>query len=129
MAATDLEHQLEQLDELLSLFDASALREAQESLEHQIADLTERLEVTRQALAQAHAQRRRLARARLLLEGSAPSAGKPNGDAEELEEAEEPGETDEPEPTSLEERRKDERRKDERRKPERRDTSEPIAAG
>jgi len=69
--ASDLEQQLGQLDELLGLLDASALRSAQEALEYQIAELTERLEVTRQALAQAQSQRRRLARARLLLEESA----------------------------------------------------------
>jgi hypothetical protein len=69
--ASDLEQQLGQLDELLGLLDASALRSAQEVLEYQIAELSERLEVTRQALAQAQAQRRRLARARLLLEESA----------------------------------------------------------
>jgi len=69
--ASDLEQQLGQLDELLGLLDASALRSAQEALEYQIAELTERLEVTRQVLAQAQAQRRRLARARLLLEESA----------------------------------------------------------
>jgi hypothetical protein len=69
--ASDLEQQLGQLDELLGLLDAGALRSAQEALEHQIAELTERLEVTRQALTQAQTQRRRLARARLLLEESA----------------------------------------------------------
>ena len=69
--APDLDQQLGQLDELLGLLDASALRSAQEALEYQIAELTERLEVTRQALTQAQAQRRRLARARLLLEESA----------------------------------------------------------
>ena len=69
--ASELEQQLGQLDELLGLLDASALRSAQEVLEYQIAELSERLEVTRQALAQAQAQRRRLARARLLLEESA----------------------------------------------------------
>lgn len=69
--ATDLEQQLSQLDELLGLLDAKALRGAQESLENQIAELNERLEVTRQALVQAQAQRKRLARARLLLDESA----------------------------------------------------------
>jgi len=68
--ANNLEQQLVQLDELLGLLDAKALRSAQEALEHQIAELSERLEVTRQALAQAHAQRKRLARARLLLDES-----------------------------------------------------------
>jgi hypothetical protein len=66
--ASELEHQLSQLDELLGLLDSGALRSAQEAVENQIAELTERLEVTRQALAHAQAQRRRLARARLLLE-------------------------------------------------------------
>jgi multidrug resistance efflux pump len=68
--ANNLEQQLVQLDELLGLLDAKALRSAQEALEHQIAELSERLEVTRQALAQAHSQRKRLARARLLLDES-----------------------------------------------------------
>jgi hypothetical protein len=68
--ASNLENQLTQLDELLGLLDSNALRGAQETVEHQIVELTERLEVTRQALAQAQAQRRRLARARLLLEDS-----------------------------------------------------------
>lgn len=77
--ASDFEQQLSQLDELLGLLDSSALRGAQEALEHQIAELSERLEVTRQALAQAQAQRRRLARARLLLEES-PSETNSNGD-------------------------------------------------
>jgi hypothetical protein len=125
----DLEQQLEQLEELLSLFDEKALREAQEALEHQIADLSERLEVTRQALAQAHAQRRRLARARLLLEGNAPAAGRPNesedeGLLEEIDSEEsDAGRDEESLPTFLPERRKNnERRKDERRKSsERRD--------
>jgi hypothetical protein len=66
--APDLDQQLTQLDELLGLLDAGALRGAQETLENQIAELSERMEVTRQALAQAQVQRRRLARARLLLE-------------------------------------------------------------
>lgn len=69
--ATDLEQQLVQLDELLGLLDAKALRSAQEGLEHRIAELTEQLEVTRQSLAHAQAQRKRLARARLLLDDSA----------------------------------------------------------
>jgi multidrug resistance efflux pump len=69
--ARNLEQQLVQLDELLGLLDAKALRSAQEALEHQIAELNEQLETTRQALAQAHAQRKRLARARLLLDDSA----------------------------------------------------------
>ena len=66
--ASDLEQQLGQLEELLGLLDASALKGAQEAIEHKIAELSERLETTRQALAHAQAQRRRLARARLLLE-------------------------------------------------------------
>lgn len=77
--ASDLEQQLGQLDELLGLLDASALRRAQEALENQIAELTERLEVTRQALVHAQIQRRRLARARLLLEEAAPES---NGDVD-----------------------------------------------
>lgn len=77
--AADLDHQLSQLDELLRLLDANALKSAQESLENQIAELSERLEVTRQALVQAQSQRRRLARARLLLEESA-SEPSTNGD-------------------------------------------------
>jgi multidrug resistance efflux pump len=77
--ASDLEQQLVQLDELLGLLDAKALRGAQEVLEHQIAELSERLEVARQALAQAHAQRKRLARARLLLDESAQE-NSTNGD-------------------------------------------------
>ena len=76
--ASDLDQQLTQLDELLGLLDAGALRGAQEALENQIAELNERMEVTRQALAQAQAQRRRLARARLLLEESGEHNG--NGD-------------------------------------------------
>jgi len=77
--ANDLEQQLSQLDELLGLLDAKALRSAQEALEHQIAELSERLEVTRQALAQAQSQRKRLARARLLLDESAQE-NNTNGD-------------------------------------------------
>ncbi|MGD0272523.1 MAG: hypothetical protein ABSB96_02170 [Gaiellaceae bacterium] len=77
--ASELEQQLGQLDELLGLLDASALRSAQEALEYQIAELSERLEVTRQALTQAQSQRRRLARARLLLEESAHETNS-NGD-------------------------------------------------
>jgi len=77
--ANDLEQQLVQLDELLGLLDAKALRSAQEALEHQIAELSERLEATRQSLAQAHAQRKRLARARLLLDDSAKDTNG-NGD-------------------------------------------------
>ena len=77
--ASDLEQQLVQLDEVLGLLDASALRGAQEALENQIAELGERLEVTRQALAQAQAQRKRLARARLLLDQPAQENGT-NGD-------------------------------------------------
>ena len=86
--ASDLEQQLGQLDELLGLLDASALRRAQEALENQIAELTERLEVTRQALVHAQIQRRRLARARLLLEESAPEG---NG---EVDPAFRPGDVD-----------------------------------
>ncbi len=77
--ATDLEQQLVQLEELLGLLDAQALRSAQETLEHRIAELSEQLETTRQALAQAHAQRKRLARARLLLDDSAKDTNG-NGD-------------------------------------------------
>jgi multidrug resistance efflux pump len=77
--ATDLEQQLVQLDELLGLLDAKALRSAQENLEHQIAELTEQLEATRQSLAHAQAQRKRLARARLLLDESASDTNG-NGD-------------------------------------------------
>ncbi len=77
--ATDLDQQLIQLDELLGLLDAKALRSAQEKLEHQIAELTEQLETTRQTLAQAQAQRKRLARARLLLDDSASDTNG-NGD-------------------------------------------------
>jgi hypothetical protein len=69
--AFDLDQQLTQLDELLGLLDADALRSAQETLEFHIVELNERLEVTRQTLVHAQAQRRRLARARLLLEESA----------------------------------------------------------
>ncbi|MGD0166852.1 MAG: hypothetical protein ABSC51_06115 [Gaiellaceae bacterium] len=68
--ASDLDQQLTQLDELLGLLDADALKGAQETLEFHIAELNERLEMTRQALGRAQAQRRRLARARLLLEES-----------------------------------------------------------
>jgi hypothetical protein len=64
----DLDNQLAQLEELLSLFDTSTLQAAQQAVEHQIAELGDRLGTTRQALAQAQSQRRRLARARLLLE-------------------------------------------------------------
>jgi DNA repair exonuclease SbcCD ATPase subunit len=109
----ELEQQLEQLEELLSLFDGHALREAQEAIEHQIASLTERLEVTRQALAQAQAQRRRLARARLLLEevpggsGDHPPAASPAAAAAPSEPA-----------TAPDRRRGGERRKEERRKEE-----------
>ena len=69
-----LERQLAQLDDLLNRFDTSNLQAAQRAVEHQIAELNERLETTRQALAQAQAQRRRLARARLLLEDAPPEA-------------------------------------------------------
>jgi hypothetical protein len=107
-----MEHQLEQLEELLSLFDGQALREAQEAVEHQIAELTERLEVTRQALAQAQAQRRRLARARLLLE-EAPAADHPPVQSVS------PRPPVPPPPTPLPERRRGvDRRKSERRKPD-----------
>jgi multidrug resistance efflux pump len=77
--ATDLDQQLVQLDELLGLLDAKALRSAQEGLEHQIAELSEQLEKTRQSLAQAHVQRKRLARARLLLDDTAKETNG-NGD-------------------------------------------------
>jgi hypothetical protein len=77
--ALDLDQQLSKLDELLGLLDASALRSAQETLEFHIAELSERLETTRQALVHAQAQRRRLARARLLLE---ESANEPNGNGD-----------------------------------------------
>ena len=77
--ATDLEQQLVQLDELLGLLDAKALRSAQEGLENRIAELSEQLEATRQSLAQAHAQRKRLARARLLL-GDTSKDTNGNGD-------------------------------------------------
>jgi hypothetical protein len=69
-----LERQLAQLDDLLKLFDTSNLQAAQRAVEHQIAELNERLETTRLALAHAQAQRRRLARARLLLEDAPPDA-------------------------------------------------------
>jgi len=70
----DLDNQLAQLEELLSLFDTSTLQAAQQAVEHQIAELSDRLETTRQALAHAQSQRRRLARARLLLEEGPPVA-------------------------------------------------------
>jgi site-specific recombinase XerC len=69
-----LDRQLAQLDDLLKLFDTTNLQAAQRAVEHQIAELNERLETTRQALTQAQAQRRRLARARLLLEDAPPEA-------------------------------------------------------
>jgi hypothetical protein len=72
----DLDNQLAQLEELLSLFDTATLQAAQQAVEHQIAELSDRLETTRQALAHAQSQRRRLARARLLLE-EGPSAVEP----------------------------------------------------
>jgi hypothetical protein len=72
----DLDNQLAQLEELLSLFDTSTLQAAQQAVEHQIAELSDRLETTRQALAHAQSQRRRLARARLLLEEN-PAAAEP----------------------------------------------------
>jgi hypothetical protein len=72
----DLDNQLAQLEELLSLFDTSTLQAAQQAVEHQIAELSDRLETTRQALTHAQSQRRRLARARLLLEEN-PSAAEP----------------------------------------------------
>jgi hypothetical protein len=78
--ANDLDQQLSQLDELLGLLDAKALRSAQEALEHRIAELTERLEVTRQALSQAQSQRKRLARARLLLDDDSTHENGSNGD-------------------------------------------------
>jgi hypothetical protein len=125
----ELEQQLEQLEELLSLFDGHALREAQEAIEHQIASLTERLEVTRQALAQAQAQRRRLARARLLLE-EVPGGSGDHPPAASLEEV--PGGSGDHPPaaspaaaaapsepaTAPDRRRGGERRKEERRKEE-----------
>jgi DNA-binding protein H-NS len=118
----ELEHQLEQLEELLSLFDAQALREAQEAVEHQIAGLAERLEVTRQALAQAQAQRRRLARARLLLE-EGPGAVEQAAPAEAARPAPPP-------PTSLPERRRGtDRRKVERRKIDAQPAADDYAAG
>jgi hypothetical protein len=90
--ASNLENQLTQLDELLGLLDAGALRGAQETIENDIVELTERLEVTRQALTQAQAQRRRLARARLLLEDPglehAPNGGPANHGAAEPEDTE-----------------------------------------
>jgi hypothetical protein len=70
----DLDNQLAQLEELLSLFDTATLQAAQQAVEHQIAELSDRLETTRQALAHAQSQRRRLARARLLLEEGPPAA-------------------------------------------------------
>lgn len=72
MTDHQLDNQLAQLDELLSLFDTSTLQAAQQAVEHQIAELSDRLETTRQALSHAQSQRRRLARARLLLEESTP---------------------------------------------------------
>jgi hypothetical protein len=69
----DLDNQLAQLEELLSLFDTATLQAAQQAVEHQIAELSDRLETTRQALAHAQSQRRRLARARLLLEEGPPA--------------------------------------------------------
>jgi hypothetical protein len=90
--ASNLENQLTQLDELLGLLDAGALRGAQETIENEIVELTERLEVTRQALTQAQAQRRRLARARLLLEDRglehAPNGGPANHGAAEPDDTE-----------------------------------------
>ena len=67
-----LDRQLAQLDDLLQLFDTTNLQAAQRAVEREIDELNERLETTRQALAQAQAQRRRLARARLLLEDAPP---------------------------------------------------------
>jgi hypothetical protein len=80
----DLDNQLAQLEELLSLFDTSTLQAAQQAVEHQIAELSDRLETTRQALAQAQSQRRRLARARLLLE-EGPVPAEPTASAPEPE--------------------------------------------
>jgi hypothetical protein len=94
--SSDLEQQLTQLDELLGLLDSGALKAAQETLEHHISELSERLEVTRQALAQAQAQRRRLARARLLLE---EPAHEPNGNGDPaLRPAPEPAPDPDPQP-------------------------------
>lgn len=73
MTDQDLDNQLAQLEELLSLFDTATLQAAQQAVEHQIAELSDRLETTRQALAHAQSQRRRLARARLLLEEGLPA--------------------------------------------------------
>ena len=94
--ATDLDQQLVQLDELLGLLDAKALRSAQEALEHQIAELSEQLEATRQSLALAHAQRKRLARARLLLDDSSRDTNG-NGDPALHHKAPAPVEAPEPE--------------------------------
>jgi len=93
--ATDLDQQLVQLDELLGLLDAKALRSAQEALEHQIAELSEQLEATRQSLAQAHAQRKRLARARLLLNDTVRDT---NGNGDPALQHKVPVEEPEPEP-------------------------------
>jgi len=93
--ATDLDQQLVQLDELLRLLDAKALRSAQEALEHQIAELSEQLEATRQSLAQAHAQRKRLARARLLLDDTARDT---NGNGDPALHHDAPTEEPKPEP-------------------------------
>jgi hypothetical protein len=88
-----LERQLAQLDDLLKLFDTTNLQAAQRAVEHQIAELNERLETTRQALAQAQAQRRRLARARLLLEDAPPESAEPVRAAPVEPAPEEPGGT------------------------------------
>ncbi|MGZ4462089.1 MAG: hypothetical protein ACXVZP_04555 [Gaiellaceae bacterium] len=120
----ELEQQLEQLEELLSLFDGHALRDAQEALEHQITSLTERLEVTRQALAQAQSQRRRLARARLLLEEGPGAAERATRSPEAVDEPEES-----PPDSPAERRRVTDRRAAERRKAERRAASDGYAAG
>lgn len=121
----ELEQQLEQLEELLSLFDGHALRDAQEALEHQITSLTERLEVTRQALAQAQSQRRRLARARLLLEEGPGAAERATRSPEAADEPEESPPPDSP----AERRRGTDRRAAERRKAERRAASDGYATG
>jgi len=123
--ASDLEQQLSQLEELLGLLDTTALKHAQETIEHQISELNERLEVTRQALAHALAQRRRLARARLLLE---ESENKVPAIVESVPSADTSDEEDSSvvrpmtsAPYAAERRRGDERRKsEERRKAERR---------
>lgn len=63
-------------DEPPTLLDAKALRQEQEAVEHEIASLNEQLEATRQAMAEARARRRRLARALLLVDGEATAVKK-----------------------------------------------------